>query len=113
MPEPFDISIVKGTAFNLSINIDIQIPPVPADLTGYVFEMAIKNSIRDPLDILRLIIGSGLTVTGNNLKIELTSAQVAILPDHSIYDLSMTPPAGNRQILLNGCVKTARSVTHG
>jgi len=107
--------IKKGATWPKTIiYTDSEGTPVP--LTNYTVVMDIKERLDSTSPILQLSIGSGITVTPAEGKIEIkiTDAQTsAITITEGVYDLKITDPSspGESTYLLEGSIVFKPSVS--
>ena len=96
MAVAYNVVIDQGADWFLDVNYDNP-NGTPVNLTGYTAALQLRSLPTDPVSVLSLTTGAGITITGATglVSIHATATQTRAI-DEGIYyyDLEITAPTG-------------------
>lgn len=110
-----DIPIPEGGALDLPVMWRNKATGAPYDLTGYSAKMQIRADHASAVVLFELSTVNGRIVidgpTGT-ITLKFTAAETAAFTfTNAVYDLQLTPPAGEPFRLMGGMIKVSPGVT--
>jgi hypothetical protein len=118
-----DETMFRGDTFRRDLSIvscTSSVPPVPVDITAWLFRWSVKKSIGDPdakVVYQGTIANGGVLVTdavNGKLTIVMPADRTATLPDTQktlVWDVQAEDPAGNVATVVEGTIAVTLDVT--
>lgn len=113
MAVAYNTTIDQGADWYLTVTYENP-NGTPINITSYTGALQIRSLPSDPVAVLSLSSGSGITITGNTgtVAVHATAAQTrAIDEGNYYYDLEITAPTGVVTRLVQGQVVVSAEVT--
>ncbi len=111
VPATYDITLYQGDTYRLDIVVkDNQATPQPVNITGWTA----RGQIRPTIDSATIFASFVVTFTNASLgqvRISLTGAITAAIPQNGVYDLEFTLPGGEIETYLKGALVIDKEVT--
>ena len=85
---------------------------LPFDLTGYTAAMQVRDKYTSTTYLFQVTTGSGITISGNTITVEVHYATTATFPDGDyVWDIEITSPTDKRDRVLQGMFLVTPEVT--
>lgn len=109
-----NITIQQGDTYALDVQWIDDVTGQPVDLTGATARMQLRSYYSDPVAVLSLSVGGGITIDNltGRLTILVSATQTAALQAQSgVYDLEVTFPSNVVKKVMRGTYTVDPEVT--